>query len=114
MHSRITLGEHAQRIHEDFVDTSGARNRQMPDRSFPRSRCHVDAIIALTQRLVRLVDDALSRFRQAYLSLRTVEKFQAQFFFELADLLAQGRLANSKSYRGATEVQLFGDSNQVS
>src|SRR5262245_32827553 len=104
MNARIAIREDPQRLDEDFVHTSRTRDRQMAYGAFACPRRHTDEVIDLTQYLVRLANNALSRFRQTDFTLGSVKEFDAEFLFELTDLLTQGRLTDVKAYCSPAEM----------
>ncbi len=70
-------------------------------------------MVDLAENLLSLGDDALARFRQSYLALGPIKQTHTKFFLELADLLAEWRLADAQANGGAAEVQLFRNSHKV-
>jgi hypothetical protein len=85
----------------------------MPDFAFTRLGCDSGKMIDLTENLMGFADDSRSGFSEAHFALGPVEQLDAQFFFQLADLLTQRRLADVEAYGGATKVQLFGDGDKI-
>jgi hypothetical protein len=52
--------------------------------------------------------------RQAHAALRADEELHAELRLEPSDLLAERRLRDVHAPRGAAEVELFGDGEEVS
>ena len=67
----------------------------------------------LAEYLVSLIDDSSSRPGQPDFTLRSIKQLDAKSFFQLADLLAQRRLADMQAYCGTAEMQFLGDGDQI-
>src|SRR4051794_31478973 len=65
------------------------------------------------QHAARLLEQRTARGGQRDAALRAVEEPDAELLLELADLLADRRLGDVEPLRGAAEVQLFGDGDEV-
>jgi hypothetical protein len=85
----------------------------MADRALACARGHTREVIDLAQNLVRFVYDPLSSLREPDLSFCPVEEFDAEFFLQLPDLLAQGRLADVQPYSRPAEMEFLGDGDEV-
>ena len=114
VHTGILLHEYSQRLHEDFVQDRLPCDSQAPDCPLAGSRCKTRKVIDLAQNLLGLNHDALSGFRQLDLPLRPIEKPDAEFFLELAYLLAERRLADAQPNSSTPKIQLFSYSHEVS
>jgi hypothetical protein len=64
-------------------------------------------MIHLAEDLLRFGDDPFPGLRQPDFPLCPIEKSDAEFFFQLPDLLAQRRLTDAQPDGGAAKVQLF-------
>src|ERR1700687_2589959 len=95
VHTGILVHEYSQRLHEDFVQDRLPCDSQAPDCPLAGPRCKTHKVIDLAQNLLGLYHDALSGFRQLDLPLRPIEKPDAEFFLELAYLLAERRLGDA-------------------
>jgi hypothetical protein len=67
----------------------------------------------LHERTLRLAQQRAAGVRELNLAMRSVEEANAELALEATDLLTERGLSDVQSRRGATEVQLFGDCNEV-
>src|SRR5208282_2932050 len=75
-------------------------------------RCRHDAI-GLNEGAARLFQHDAARVGKLDAAARALEQLHPEFVFELADLLAERRLRHMQALRGAAEVQLFSDGDEV-
>ena len=61
-------------------------NTEVSDFAAACLRCNAQKMVDPREHLVRFVDDALARFRQADFTLGPLEESNADFFFQLLDL----------------------------
>jgi len=67
----------------------------------------------LRQDDARLLHEHAARFGELHLSLGAMEELDAEFLFELPDLMAERRLAEMQPLGGAAEVQRLGQRDDV-
>ena len=67
----------------------------------------------MTQDLSCLLDDPAAGLGQPDVSPGPLEDLHAAAVFQLAQLAAQGRLAGMAAFRGAPEMQLLGDGDEI-
>src|ERR1041385_2995127 len=75
--------------------------------------CTFNSPLRMKERQSRLGRERFSRRREPHPAMVSFEEFCAKIIFELSDLSAQGRLCDVKFGRSASEVQLFGDSGNI-
>jgi hypothetical protein len=85
----------------------------MADFAFPRLSRNSREVIDLTEHLMGFADDALAGFRQSDFSFGPLKETNPELFFQLTDLLAERRLADIQSNRGAAEMQLFRHCHEI-
>lgn len=67
----------------------------------------------VTQNLVSFIHHSFSSTGEPDFSFCPFEELDAEFFFELPDLLAQGSLAHVQPCRGSAEMEFLRDGHEV-
>src|SRR5206468_3352856 len=67
----------------------------------------VNSTLAVDQRLLSFDHKRHTRLRQMDITFRAIEKPDSNLIFEIANLLAQGRLGDVKLFRRSAEMKLF-------
>src|SRR5690349_21025953 len=71
-------------------------------------------LLDFIEHLACALRDLSADFGEQHLARRALDERDAEFFLELADLRRQGRLADEACGRGAAEMLVFGERNQIS
>jgi len=111
--ARVSASEKLQYFDQDFIYATGHTKGKVTDLAFPGLGRHSRKMINLAEYLVCFSNDSFSCGRQTNFALRPLKQSNAEFFFELPDLLAERRLTDVQAYRRATEVKFFGDRYKV-
>jgi len=61
-----------------------------------------------------LLDEHLARLGEPYVPIRSLKKLNAQFLFELPDLLAEWRLTDVQAFGRLSEMQRISDGDRIS
>jgi hypothetical protein len=85
----------------------------VPDLSATHPARLLECALDLCERSRRLPEQRLARIRQANASLGAREELDSQLAFELLDRATESRLRDVQASRGAAEVQLLGDGDEV-
>ena len=106
--------EGAEDLDEDRrVGGPGDADRQLADFALVQPRRQVGRVGGLGQDDPRLLHEHAAGFGELDLALGAVKELHLQLFFELADLVAERRLAQMQPFRGAAEVQRVGQHDDV-
>ena len=71
-------------------------------------------LIDLVEHFARALRDFLADFGEQDFARRALDQRHFEFFLELLDLRRQRRLADETGFRGAAEMLVFGERNQIS
>ena len=71
-------------------------------------------LLDFVQHFARALRDLATDFGEQHLARRALDERDAELFLELADLRRQRRLADEARGRGAAEMLVFGQRNQIS
>ena len=89
------------------VGRAGHADRELTDLALVDARRQVGGVRRLRQDDPRLLHEHAARLGELHLALGAVEQLDPELFFELADLMAERRLAEMQPLGGAAEVQGF-------
>ena len=89
-------------------------SRTVPDSGSLRAPRDLPDLLDFVEHVARALRDFATDFGQQHLARRAFDQRDAKLFLELADLRRQGRLADEARGRGATEVLVFGERDQIS
>lgn len=88
-------------------------NRKLADLALVRPACYAHSMIRLGKGAASLLQELLSRMRQAYFAPRALEKLQAKLAFQALDLLAEWRLGDVQLFGGPAEMQFVSYGDEV-
>src|SRR5678809_358227 len=111
---RTALRERTESIDQNLAHPLKSADRKVPDFSSACARSHLRKTIHLAEYLISMSDNYLASFRQANLSLRSMENLDPQFLFGVLDLQAQRRLTDVQADGCTAKAQLFCDRDDIS
>jgi hypothetical protein len=85
----------------------------MSDFAFAGLCGHPRKVVDLTEHLMGFTDNSLSGSRQSHFPLRSLKKADAQFLFQLPDLLTERGLADVQTDGSTAEVQFLGNGDKI-
>src|SRR5688572_366268 len=106
--------ECAEDVDEDLrVGRSGSADGQLADFTLVHAQRQVRRVRGVRENDARLLDEQLAGVGQLDVPFRAVEQRDAQLRFQLADLLAERRLAEVEPLRRVAEVKRVGHSDHI-
>ena len=99
--------------HRDHTADRHESDLEPADLAFRRAARQRHRVVRLGQRLAGLLEETLPRLGQLDDPGSPAQQRNADLLLERGDLLAQGRLADVEALRGAPEVQLLGERDEV-
>ncbi len=75
--------------------------------------CHGHGAFRLTENVAGLVQEKTAGVRQRDEVTRAVKQLHTEIAFQISNLVGEGRLGNMELFRGATEMQLLGDRDEI-
>src|SRR5688500_18705161 len=101
--------ERAEDVDEDLrIRRPGGADRQLSDLTLIHTQRQVRRVRGVREDDPRLLDEQLAGIGQLDMPLGAVEQRDAELRLQLADLLAERRLAQMQALRGVAEVQGVG------
>jgi len=115
MHRRECLAEGKDRLGNAGVERRRRGEADLQFTQFPQLRTprHICRLVDLGQHQPCLLQEQAPGLAQLDPTIGTLEQACAQLVFQRLYLLAQGRLRDAQHLRGAAEVQLFGNGDEV-
>src|SRR5580765_3222481 len=113
-HLRMTLRKSLKNVDEKGrVGRARDGDRELSHLALIDARRHSRRMVDLCEDHSRFVDQHFSCFGQLHLTLGAIEEGDAELALELANLLAERRLADVQALCGSPEMQVFRDGDDV-
>ena len=91
----------------------GEADAQPPELAAPGEPRGLDRVIGLRQCRARLGDEQFARLGQPHAAAGAIEQPGAELILQRADLLAERGLRDAESLRGAAEMHLLGNAQEI-
>ena len=113
--ARVSLRKQPEHVDEEWrVRRPGDRDDQLAMFAVPGVFCDLCRMFSLSHDNPGLLDEHLAGLGEPHVPIRSLKKLNAEFLFELPDLLAEWRLTDMEALRGLAEMQRISHGDRIS